>query len=482
MKKLQIKRPLFYLLFTTLQDNVPEMNAFLTFFFHSHFKYRWKWICYDELSCFIFIKKETGENMDNRLQQLVNYFKDKFGLKYYQLETYTFHKETTYDGKTHYKCHLKLFPDATRDEAEEDYNPPGTAVIDYNLTTEKLASIQFVDGVSYATTTLFHNQTVQEIATWIERETDYQYEDDFNIVDTLNNGYIFQAEINGHPSSPKRRFEVEFDQAGKLTSFRLPDIHIMTEDIQEEAFTLTKEAIEPLLKQQVKLIQYPDEEAAAFIPLYSVEEVYITNDGKRMIPFLIHEREEIVINELLEWTTPLVRTIERKEIPPNIEVSLAEAFAQKSPTIKDTIWEEKTLKIIPIITDVLRTVLPHDSGKWTLATVRKKDHFLEVTCTWNDMEKTFFNRKFITLLEPISLEVLNYIDNGELFEIFDSFTPAPNPKITQAVAYEKLLPTIRLTPTYVFDVHTKQFQLCALLDSRSIVDAVTGKLIPLAES
>ncbi len=419
--------------------------------------------------------------MDERLQKLVNDFTKKFGLEHYQLETYSFHKASMYNGEVHYKCNLEFFPDATRDEAEDDLNPPGTAIIEYNLTTEKLTSVLFVNGQSFSTKIEFHDQTVREVANWIEQETGYRYDDHFFVTDTLDNGYEFKTDFHGIPSSPAGLIEVEFDHDGKLTFFILYDMHAINEDIKREKFTLTVEQIESIIQKQVILIQFPNEVTEKFVPVYAVNEVYIMNDGKRMIPYLSHERDEIVVNQLIEWTTALEGTIERKVIEPYSTISLEEAFSEHEPMMKPSITENQVSAIIQTVTDVLRTVQPINSGKWTLATIRSDEHFIEVICTWNGIKRAYLNRKFITLLDPTSFEVLNYIDNSELLKIFDSFTPAPEAKISQEEAYQKLFPFITLKPTYVYDLKTRQFQLCGLLDSTNSVDAVTGEIIPLED-
>lgn len=415
--------------------------------------------------------------MDNRLKQLVNELTVKFGLEQYQLETCSFHKELSYNGEAHYKCNLELFPHATADEREEGLNPIGTASIEYNLTTEKLVHLFFVQGQSFSTKTAFETQTVREVAQWIEQETGYRFEQDFTIVDTLDNGYRFEAEIDSLPSSPGGLIEVEFNQAGKLTSFLMQDMQTIDENRKLTKFTLTKDDIETIIQDQIKLIQFPNEDEEKFIPLYAIEEVYIKNETKQRIPYLIHEREEIIVNEPIIWSTALEGTIARTVIEPHPEVSIEEAFTQQKAVARPLIEEKQLPQIFLAVTDVLRTVLPNESNRWAIATVRSEDQF--IMCTLNEIESTYFDRKFIVLLDPISLEVLNYIDTRELMEIFDSFTPAPEAIVTEDEAYEKLAPFVTLTPTYVYDFDTKQFELCGLLNATHAVEAVTGEMISL---
>lgn len=149
----------------------------------------------------------------------------------------------------------------------------------------------------------------------------------------------------------------------------------------------------------------------------------------------------------------------------------------KKPKTGRKLTEADSLKAIPVVKNVLRTVLPNDSGKWTLATIEKEQGFLKAVCRFNESKEIYFERQFIVLLNHQSFEVLNYLDNGELFEIFDAFTPAPAEKVSQEEAFQILKNSFFLTPTYVYDVETRQFLLCAAVHATDYVDAVSGELI-----
>lgn len=419
--------------------------------------------------------------MDERLQKLVNDFTKKFGLEHYQLERYSFYKESLFNGEFQYQCTMEFLPNARRDEAEEDLNPPGTAVIEYNLTAQKLVSVLFVNGQSFSTKTFFKEQTVREIARWVEEYTGYRYDKDFFVTDTLDNGYEFKTDFDGIPSSPSGTIEVEFDEDGKLTSFLTFNLQVIQEEVERENFTLSLADLEEIVKKQVQLIRFPNEVEQRFVPLYAINETFITNDGQELITYEVEKRDEVAVNQIIEWTTPLEGTIERKIVEPYLEVSLEEAFAQYDQTLKPAIENDQIPIIIQKVTDVLRTVSPDDSGKWILSTIRRTDAFVEVICRLDEVQRAFLNRKFIVLLDSATFDVLNYIDNKELMEILFSFTPAPKEKISQEEAYQKLYSSITLTPTYVYNPTKKKFQLCGLLDSQYCVDAITRDKLLLDE-
>lgn len=416
--------------------------------------------------------------MDHKLQQLVEYFTNKFGLEQYELETVSCYKKMMYDGNMHYLLDLELFPNATKNQAEEGYNPPGTASICYNITTEKLMYILFVGGQSFSTKTQFPTQSVKEIAKWIEEETDLQYGEDFSPFDTLDHGYLFRAEVHGYPISPDSMIEVEFDETGKLTSFSISDAQIFNESIPFQTFTLTTENVQSIIPNQLKLEQFPIEDEEKFISVYTIDEIYLTNDDKRIIPHFMGGRE-IAIGKTLIWQTALEGPIERQVVDPYPEVSTEEALTNKKPANDPKLTEQDIQKIISNTTDVLRTILPNESGKWTLSTIQNENRFIEVICQLDEDEQTLFNRKFIILLDSNTFEVLNYMDNGSLFEVFDAFTPAPPATLSKEDALDILKESITLTPTYVYDSQTDQFVLCGLLHAQQGVDAETGELLYL---
>ena len=79
------------------------------------------------------------------------------------------------------------------------------------------------------------------------------------------------------------------------------------------------------------------------------------------------------------------------------------------------------------------------------------------------------------------MSVLNFMDNGAMFEIFESFAPAEKADGTHEEAFEKMVPYITLDPTYVYDELSGKYILCGLLDAAEAVDAVTGEIISLGD-
>ena len=157
--------------------------------------------------------------MDERLQRIADEVKVKYGLEAYQLETYSIYKERDSKGHAFYTFNMEWFPKEIEGSVEEDTNPDGTAIIEYNIQEQSVKSITFVQGKSFSTKTHFTEKTPDEVAAWVEGETGLTYKIDFNLTQANEFGFQFQTDIGGINISPSGIIDVEFDANGKLTSF-----------------------------------------------------------------------------------------------------------------------------------------------------------------------------------------------------------------------------------------------------------------------
>ena len=203
-------------------------------------------------------------------------------------------------------------------------------------------------------------------------------------------------------------------------------------------------------------------------------------DGSRCIPYLDHERLEVVVDDVMEWDEPLKGELKREQPSFISEATADEAFGNIGVGKKLVVTDEQVEQCKIIVRDVLRTVLPEESGKWELATIQRHENFLEAVCKMNEKAASLFNRKFVVLINPKTMGVLNYLDNGDMFDIFDTFATAKKAVVSHDEAFEKLVSYISLTPTYVFDTVTEKYILCGLLDAAEGIDAVTGEVVPLS--
>ncbi|CAM3149204.1 hypothetical protein FITA111629_06470 [Filibacter tadaridae] len=419
--------------------------------------------------------------MDKRVERIAEEAKVKFGLEAYELERHSIYKERDSMGTAVYMVNLEWFPKNLKEPVEEDCNPDGTASIDYMIRKEQFRSVTFVDDLSLSTMTQFPNKSIEEVSTWLEKETGLVYGESFKLTKSSTNGFQFESDIDGISLSPSCIINVEFDEVGKLISYHTYGEIPSENQVEKSVFTLTLEEIEPLVKKQLQLVKFPSEEKKCFVPVYAMEEVFITVDGTRMIPFLEHERTEVKTDIVIEWLEPLTEEIAREEIEFLSEVTADVAFGNTGTLGKLTLSDQQIEQCKVIVTDVLRTELPDDSGMWKLVKLQCQENFIEAHCKMSYENSTLFNRKFVVFIHPEKMSVLNFMDNGSFFEIFDTFTPADKEVVTHDEAFEKMLPYISLDPTYVYDLASGKYILCGLLDAAEGVNAVTGEIIALGD-
>ncbi len=419
--------------------------------------------------------------MDKRLQKIVDEAQEKFGLNAYRLERHSIYKERDTTGDAYYTFTMEWFPKELNEPIEEDYNPEGTAIVEYAIQKQHFSDVSFVQGESFSTKTHFPGKTVDEVATWLEKETGLVYKQDFKLTQANANGFQFESDVDGIYFSPSCMIEVDFDDVGKLTSYHSYGMNLSQDLVKRSKFMLTLEEIEPIVKKQLQLVNFPSETEKRFVPVYAMEEVYVTADGERVIPFMEHERSEVKVDEVIEWDKPLEGQINREEVTVVVEVSPEEAFRKVDVGEKLTLSAEQIERSKNIIRDVLRVEHPYESGKWRLSKLQRQENFIEGHCERDEENPTLFNRKVVVFINPETMNVLNYLDNDSMFEIFDVFAPAEKAVVTHEEAFEKMVSYITLDPTYVYDEFTGKYILCGLLDAAEAVDAVTGEIISLGD-
>jgi len=419
--------------------------------------------------------------MDKRLQNIVDEAQEKFGLDAYRLERHAIYKERDTMGHAYYTFNMEWYPKGYNEPIEEDYNPEGTAIVEYAIQKQHFSNVSFVQGESFSTKTHFPGKTADEVAAWLEKETGLEYKQDFKLTQANANGFQFKSDVDGIYISPSCMIEVDFDDAGKLISYHSFGTIPSQNHVKKSKFTLTLEEIEPIVKKQLQLVKFPSETEKRFVPVYAMEEVYVTVNGQRIIPFMEHERSEVKVDEVIEWDKPLEEQINREEITVVSEVSVEEAFGNFDAFAKLTLSTEQIERSKKIARDVLRAEYPDESGKWLLSKLQRQENFIEAHCEIKEENSALFNRKVVIFIAPGTMKVLNYLDNGAMYEIFDSFAHAEKAVVTHEEAFEKMISYITLDPTYVYDEITGTYILCGLLDAAEAVDAVTGEIISLGD-
>lgn len=415
--------------------------------------------------------------MDKRIEAIADKAQKEFGLERYRLERYTFHENRKSPG---FILNMEWFPVDLDGPFDEDMNPDGTASIDYDIQSERFTSAIFTMGKSYSTDHPFKVKSIDEAAAWLEEITGLTYKYDFFAEQASENGFRFISRKDNIRLSPTFQLTVEFDDDGRLLHFSTFGEAPNWELIENQEFNLTLEEIESIVKEHLTLVNFPSESEESFVPVYAIDEVYVTVDGKRTIPFLAADQMTTEMDILMEWDEPLVGKIERQYIDPAKEVSANDAFNLDT---KDgsQLSEDKIEACIKLIHDALRMEYPDDSGKWTLKELRPTHSHIEAFCYADNPGNSIFSLKMALIIDKDVTAVLNLIDNKGMFDILNSFTPAQKPKVDHETAFEKMVPYITLDPVYVYDRDLKKYVLCGLIDSEQAVDAVTGEILDLRD-
>lgn len=418
--------------------------------------------------------------MDKRTKEIIDFTQKKFGLTNYYLKEYTFYRKINLFNETFYTLGMEWFPNAA--QVDEDLNPDGTACIEINVQNQQIEEVIFVKGKSYAEDGIrFQNQ--EELINWIEKETRFVFGEQFQLEKKEDGKYTFKAYIDNIKVSPVGFMEVQFDNNGNLTLFTMDGHFPSKEQVKEEKFVLSIEKITPFLNEQIKLIEIPIYEENKILPIYAVEEIYITNDSSNTLPFHVFSDTYnlVKVDETIYWDEPNNIPFERKPIEWNEEISADQAFSCEPSLDTYPITKEDLEKCKKAITNLLQREYPNDSGNWVFDSLHREKGYLIATLKAQKQSEFVFKRKIQVFINPESFQVENYIDNKELLQTFNDFQKEDAIRITKEQAFEKLKQFVELTPTYVYDVTQNQYVLCGKLDCQYAVNATNGEVVLLDE-
>ncbi|MGM7724114.1 hypothetical protein [Metabacillus sp. Hm71] len=422
--------------------------------------------------------------MDRRIKELVDLTKKKFGLDNYYLKQHSFYRNVNIFNKTIYTLCMEWFPNHIIEQEDDESNPEGAAVIEINLHTRKFERVIFVMGKTYAKDGItFANLNLNNMINWIEYETGLTYGKQFQLDKQEEGAFRFRECIDGVAVSPSGYIEVNVNQEGDLTLYRVSGQFPSKEMVKEEAYTLTLDMIEHLAKEQLQLVEFPSYDQEKMIPVYAVEEIYVENDGMLTIPFefITDVRSYLKIDKIMNWNESINVPFERKEIGWIEDVTTEQAFsAEPSPdTFPITKAEED--RCVMTVKDLLRQEYPNDTGKWILKTLHRDKGYIHATLRAKRQENRVFQRKIKVMIDANSFQAVNYIDNKSMLEMFEEFQVPDNGMITKEEAYEKIKELFELKPYYVYEFKQNQYILCGKLDCQYGVNASNGEVIALAD-
>lgn len=421
--------------------------------------------------------------MTINIQEIIQATQHKFGLEDYRLHTQELYREVNLFNETTYYLSMEWYPPYVKESVEEDSNPEGTAVISYDLTAGQYTSVIFVQGKSYANSPSYPNIGLEEIIAWIERDSELVYGKQFQLSRHQNGQYIFHECIDGTPLSPGGHIEIHFDEAGKLVQYSKYGFYASKSLIQKEAFTLSLEQVEPLAKEQLKLLEYPAYEEQRLLPLYGIEEIYVTNDGASVFPFefIIHAGSRLNIDKVIEWEQVSTQPLEKVDIEWRETITAEQAVSSEPHPDSFPITETEQEKAVAAVVEGMSQLYPNDSGQWVLKTLHRHQGYMEAVLREQAPSKHVFQRKLVLFIDAQRFVTVNAMDNLPFIEMLDDFQAADEVVISQDEAYVKLKKKgfIKLTPVYVYHPEQKKYVLCGKLDCAYAVNAANGEIMEL---
>src|SRR5690625_1165061 len=419
--------------------------------------------------------------MDTRVKELIDFTKEKFGLDNYYLERHHIDRNVNIFNDTIYTLCMEWFPGHVFEQADDDSNPEGTAVIEIDVNDHKFQSVIFVGGKSFANGMKFNSFNKQDVIRWIEQETQLVYGKQFKLDREDEGEFYFKACINGVTVSPFGFIEIKCDQEGKLTFFSVDGEFPIKEIIKEDIYKLSLEKVQYIVKEQLKLSEFPSFEQERLFPVYAIEEIYLTNDQMSTIPFgFIDEmRSQFEIDKTIYWEEPIKKPFEGEEIHFTEDITAEQAFSGERSPDSYPITRIEQEKCVTVVEDFLRQEYRDDTGKWILKTLHRDKGYIHAIVRLHKQESMVFQRKLTILIDANILQVENYIDNKPMLEIFNQFQATDEVSVTREQAYARFKDLIELTPVYVYNFKQKRYILCGKIDCHYGVDASTGEVIAL---
>lgn len=422
--------------------------------------------------------------MHPKIESYIEWAISKFGLEHYTLERHHLYRSINQFNETVYSLSMEWFP-VHHKQAQNapDYNPIGTVVIDLDIERSVANSIVFVGGKSYASRSTFSSMEDKEIMQWIEAETGLRCGVHLQLAKQSERSYSFAGCIDGIALSPPASIELEFDQEGRLTKYVKAGYFPSVDEVVVERYSLSLDRVDPLLDEQLQLMEAPIHEQGNLISLYGMEEIFVTNDGLSTIPFEINPKwgVSVVMDQVMEWETPINASFTRKKMRWQEELTFEQASSgEKHPDVQP-ITELDQEQCRKAILHFLRQVYGGDSGKWLLQKLHREKGMIHATLKAEKPDLKVFQRKLLIMMDRERHQVLNYLDNESVLDTFDEFQASEPIRLNKAEALVRLKERIHLTPYYVYHVELQKYILCGMLDCDEAVHASSGKIMALRD-
>lgn len=419
--------------------------------------------------------------MEQKIQALIIATKEKFGLTNYYLHTSSFYRSLDVFEDTTYTFTTEWLPSHAKKVEEDDLNPPGTAIIDIDVHTGQFKRILFVNNKSFAEKNIIVSTSTNDIIQWVEEETGLTYNEQFQLIEEEDGRLFFKECFMGIPVSPSGFIEIKYNQDGQLTLFSAIGQFPPKEKFKQDVPALSLEKVADLPRKQIKLMEFPLEKQKQILPFYGFEEIYITNDLTRTIPyeFFVNDKIQLAINKIIYWDSPTNQLFEKKCLTFANDVTIEQVISREHHPNLLPITNLEKEQCISTVSDFLRQEYPNDTGKWLLTTLYRQDNYIYATLKYNEHSNFIFKRKLLVIIAAENLQAINSMDSQFMLKTFEAYTTVEKGTITENQAFDTLKDHLELTPVYVYDKQLAQYILCGKLDCAFAVNATNGELVKL---
>ncbi|WP_227936448.1 hypothetical protein [Alkalihalobacillus deserti] len=414
--------------------------------------------------------------MDTMVKELVDYTQNKWKLENYYLYSYHFYRQVSMLNETVYILSMEWYPSHITDIADEDSNPEGTAVIEIDVSSRQFKSVIFVGDISFVNGIVIHDQN--DIIKWVEKEMALKYREQFILQHEAEREFHFGGCIHGVTVFPPASIRVNFNKENKLTLFSNFGHFPSTETVLEEKFSLTVNELEEHTKNQLKLVEIPSRKHKMFMPVYCIEELYVTNDRPHVIPFY-DVSSQIKIDNVMHWDTSIRKSFKRKPLDLSDEITLEQVFSLVPHPDLFPITSTEIERCINVVKDFLSNVYHNDSGKWILKTLHRENGYFVANLKETDKVERVSIRKLRLFIDTKTIKVCNYMDNKDFMEMYEGFKESAAITINKDTAYAAIKSKLELKPVYVYDFEQNKYLLCGEINSKFGVNAINGELTNL---
>ncbi|MFC0189370.1 hypothetical protein ACFFJY_13785 [Fictibacillus aquaticus] len=374
--------------------------------------------------------------------------------------------------QTRYLLSMEWFPLGIHKRKKGDLNPSGTAAVEIDMHTKQFNHIIFTESQG-------SRLKADDVEQWILEVTGL-HTSQFTCTSKNEEKFEYSACVNGIPVYPGGTIMVEKDAQGNVILFSKSGFFPNDSEAVEEEFTLKAENLSDVFYEQLKFYDFPSQKCNRWIPLYGVEEVFVTNQDKSRITYDTDKQLTVSINENVRWEES--GTVEKIALKPL-------AWDHETVPIEHVLENRLHPDLVPITQQEIENVkhavvrfmqnhFPKESGVWNLIHILRDGGYIVALLKKPDDRRAISQWKRL-FLKSDGTSVLQMADNDFMLEMLRELELGAAPTLTKEEAFRMLQPYLELKPYYVYDARQNRHVFSGKLDCKYGVAADTGEVLEL---